>query len=190
MDKKRIPDSDLKLLIDFLRLAIKPDLEFEAVYQAVVSSFSVQSRLFKALSDRKEAFVDVRIKRKPQRIILNFACLPESLVSAAFEESEQMKKAISESLPVSQLNSISPVDSVQDQPVEPEIIELELLTAENKRRGRGKAKKITPVRSPVSVLIDDLDIAKLNDLVIEKDLSFSQLVRLAIKDLLKKEIQN
>jgi hypothetical protein len=198
MIKNRIPEPDLKCLIDFLRLSIKPDLEFQAVYQAVMSSFSVQTRLFKALSERKQTFVDVRIKRKPEKIILNFSALPESLVFNVFAESEKLKKldsvqvqSVEPAIDSVQVQSVEPaIDSVQVQSVEPAIdsvqvqsVEPEKIENENKRRGRGKAKILTS-RSSVSVLLDDSDISKLNDLSIKKDLNLSQLVRMAVKQFL------
>jgi hypothetical protein len=56
------------------------------------------------------------------------------------------------------------------------------------KKGRGKAKKENPLRSPLTCLIDDIDIQTLNQLAVTKDLSVSYLVRAAIKDFLKKSL--
>jgi len=179
MIKNSISEPDLKLLVDFLRLCIEPDLEFQAVYEAVIGSTSIQVRLFKALSDRKNAFVDVRIKRKPQRIELKFSALPLSLVSDALVES-------SEKHPVVTCNT-EKVDTIQVEEIEP-IVKTESDNVSIKRKGRGKAKKQSPSRSLVSVLIDDSDINLLDDLATKHDMNFSQLLRAVIKSYLKRTV--
>lgn len=203
-NQKYIPEPDLKLLLDFLRLSIKPDLEFQAVYEVVMGSFTVQTRLFKALSDRVDGFVDVRISRKPRRIILKFSDLPQSLVSAAFLESAENRKVE----PVALQNNIVESVTLSSKPVvvaplrtaqaEPVTLSSDVVNHDNsqnndtvtsyqaepvKRKGRGKAKKQAPARSLVTVLIDNSDLELLNDLAIKKDYNVSQLIRLAVRRL-------
>lgn len=171
--KKLIPKPDLKLLIDFLKVCIEPDLEFQAVYDAVLDSFTLQTRLFKALTDKKDAFVDVRISRKPRKILLKFSFLPDSLASGAIAESKEKMQSVENDQIV--VNDPLPVDSLPPELEAPEV---------KKRRGRGKAKKQTPSRSLVSVLIDDSYITALNQLAIDKDLTLSYLVRVAVRQYL------
>lgn len=175
MIKKQIPESDLKLLVEALRNSIAPPLEFQAVYEAVMSSYSIQFRLFKALTSRQKAFVDVRINRKLKRISLNFAVLPEFAINELLE-----------SVKTEQTLSVQ-VEKTELVQVEPEkILQVSQNEFEVKRKGRGKAKKQTPPRSLVSVLIDDKDIQLLNDLAIKHDSNVSRLVRLAVRRLLER----
>lgn len=183
MIKKSIPDADLKLLFDFLRLAIKPDLEFNAVYTAVMGSFAVQTRLFRALTDRKRSFVDVIVQRKKRQILLDFSVLPESLVSDALADSQEKKKVIipplvTQVLPET-LQSVSPT-ALEDIKTD-RLLDVQL---DKKCKARGKAKKQTVSRSPITVLIDDSDIQLLNDLAVKRDSNLSQLIRLAVRRLL------
>lgn len=208
MIKKQIPEPDLKLLIDFLRLSINPDLEFQAVYEAVMASFSVQTRLFKALSDKKNSFVNVRINRKPRKIILKFSALPKSLVSDAFAESAENRKFESMAVDAVQTEpmplyaeQIEPVavdavqieseplqaESVQIQPVPLQVVKTDSDNMPVKRKGRGKAKKQSSSRSLVSVLIDDSDIELLGKLGKCRDMNLSQLIRAAVRRLLSSE---
>lgn len=183
-DQKYIPESDLKLLVDFLRMSVNADLKFNAAYDAVMNSFPVQARLFKALTDRKDAYVDVKVSRKPRKILLKFSALPESLVSAAFVEAEQKKDCSEisifelEPLQVEKNETVTISKSVQSDSVT-----LDSSQFEKKRKGRGKAKKQAPARSLVSVLIDNSDLDLLNELAIKKDYNVSQLIRLAVRRL-------
>jgi hypothetical protein len=189
-DSKRfIPEPDLKLLIDFLRCSILPDVEFQAVYEAVMGSLAIQNRLFKALTEKKDSTVNVRISRKPRTIVLKFSALPEFLVSEAFLEAEQRKlrnlnrrEALKPDLAGDNLGHVENIESVslQTQTIEPSVTN-PLPT----RKGRGKAKKQAPARSPVTVLIDDVQIEKLNALAVEKDVTVSYLIRRAVVRLLQ-----
>lgn len=183
MIKKYIPEQDLKILIEFLRVIVEPDLEYQAVYEAVMSSFSVQSRLFKALTDRKDAFVDVKVRRKPQKIILKFSDLPQSLVSSVRVESDKHKNIESEPLQVEKVKPVI-VEPVQVEKIDSEPLQVEISELV-KRKGRGKGKKQSPARSLVSVLIDNSDIKMLSQLGDKHDMSQSQLIRSAVKRLLQ-----
>lgn len=186
MIKKLIPEPDLKLLIDFLRLCVNDDVEFQAAYESVMSSFPVQTRLFKALTDRKDAFVVVKIKRKDRKILLNFSALPNPQASAVPVESEQKNDSLV--VPLSEQREPLQVEKTEfvtnSNLVQPEILPLGSSPSEKKRKGRGKAKKPSLPRSSVSFLLDDSDIQLLNELALKKDVSFSQLMRLAVRRLL------
>jgi hypothetical protein len=76
-------------------------------------------------------------------------------------------------------------EQVQAEPDKPVTLSLTIEQPEPVKKGRGKAKKESPVRSSLTCLIDDVDIEALNQLAITKDLSVSYFVRAAIKDFLK-----
>lgn len=183
MIKKFILEQDLKILLEFLRILVEPDLEFQAVYEAVMSSFPVQARLFKALTDRKDAFIDVKVRRKPHKIILKFSDLPQSLVSSVRVESDRYKNIQSELVQVEKIDSLI-VDSVQVEKIDSEPLQCEI-SQPVKRRGRGKGKKQSPARTLVSVLIDNVDIKMLSQLGDKHDMTQSQLIRAGVKRLLQ-----
>lgn len=178
MNKKQIPEPDLKALIEALRLSIQPDLEFQAVYEALMASFSIQARLFKALTDRKQAFVDVRINRKPRRIELNFSVLPQFAVTELLNKFSADVEQDLKNQSSSEIVDFQPGQNVENEPQD-------LEQTEKKRKGRGKAKKQAPARSLVSVLIDDSQIELLAKWGEKKDMNQSQLIRLAVFRLLQ-----
>jgi hypothetical protein len=149
-NQKYIPEPDLKLLLDFLRLAVDADLEFQAVYEAVMGSLTVQTRLFKALSDRVDGFVDVRISRKPRRIILKFSGLPQSLVSAAFAELVEKQSVV---VPV----AVAPSGTVQAEPVATAVAQSKPVTV-------NQVESVTLSSEPVVVPVCD-DKLSSNDTV-------------------------
>ena len=159
MIKNHISEPELKQLINFLRIAIKPDLEFQAVYEKVIHHPPIQARLFEALTNKTDSFITVFIKRKTRKIPLYF--------------SQDIDSAIDSNITQTQV-----IDSVTDSNItRTQAIDSEKLI---KRKGRGKAKKKSPPRSLISVLVDNSCIDKLDKLATNYNLSFSQVVRIAL----------
>lgn len=189
MIKKQIPDADLKALMTALRyvfMSPQHDVEFQAVYEAVMVSYSVQNRLFKAFTGRTRTYVDVVIRKRKKRLNLVFSGLPDFAVNEVLADAAQsVKTEIVESVPVQQIEQDIALQC--NTTVELQNVELEQSPQKRKRKGRGKAKKQGSPRSLVSVLIDDLDISKLEAFSDKYGLNFSQAVRFVIKRYFERE---
>ncbi len=173
-----ISELELRVLIEALRRSIHPDLDFQLVYEKVMGSSSIQTMLFNALKNRKKAFVDIRISRKPRKVSLNFALLPEFALNELFSEFSENSEhvEIKQDLKPDEkvLNTINDLSTQEN-------VECNQQLNEPKRKGRGKAKKQPLARSLISVLVDDTDIQLLNDYAATNDLTFSQVIRSALR---------
>ena len=178
MIKNSISEPDLKLLINFLKLAIESDLEFQAVYEKVMRHSHIQTKLFEALTNKKDSFIDVLIKRKPRKIPLKFSqtiqefeSVTDSNITQAIDSvtySNITQTQVVDSVTVSNITQTQVIDSVTNSNIQ------------IKRKGRGKAKKQPPSRSLISVLVDDSCINKLDELATKYNMNFSQVVRAAL----------
>jgi len=173
MIKNHISEPELKQLINFLRIAIKPDLEFQAVYEKVIHHPPIQARLFEALTNKTDSFITVFIKRKTRKIPLYFSQDIDSVTNSSTINTQAIDSAIDSNITQTQV-----IDSVTDSNItRTQAIDSEKLI---KRKGRGKAKKKSPPRSLISVLVDNSCIDKLDKLATNYNLSFSQVVRIAL----------
>jgi len=171
MIKNSLSEPDLKLLINFLKLAIESHLEFQAVYEKVMRHSHIQTKLFESLTNKKDSFIDVLIKRKPRKIPLMF--------SKTFEPVTSNQKT----QPVESITYLSTIQTqVVDSAIDSNITQTQVIDSEKliKRKGRGKAKKQPPSRSLISVLVDDSCINKLDELATKYNMNFSQVVRAAL----------
>jgi hypothetical protein len=157
-----------------------PPLYYEAVCKKLSSSNALKKQILKSFLARKKFFTNVRIRRKPVPISIDFSIIPEY----KFEEID-FTQTVSADNPETDTKKTESFESVTDsKPLEPESVSA---NSEKKRKGRGKGKKQTPPRSVINVLVDDSDIEILNNLAIKQDLSVSYLVRAAIRQYLNFE---
>jgi len=177
MIKNHISEPELKQLINFLRIAIKPDLEFQAVYDKVMHYPSIQARIFEAFTNKTDSFITVFIKRKNRKIPLYFSQDIPQVIDSVTNSSTINTQAIDSAID-SNITQTQVVDSVTVSNItQTQAIDSEKLI---KRKGRGKAKKKSPSRSLISVLVDDLYINKLDELATKNDTTFSHVVRAAL----------
>ena len=167
MESEQISNQQLHILLEFIKNGLS-ELDYSAVHKAILSSPSHQNRLFKAFTHKKDYFVEVGSRRKSKKITLRFSALPNALLSTVSESLNLVKSLANQNSEPSPLT-----EKIDSETLPP--------NAEQKRKGRGKAKKQSPPRSLVNVLIDDSDIELLNELAAKKDLSVSQLVRSAVR---------
>lgn len=191
MLKNGISEPELKWFLMILRNMIISDLEFQAVYEVVMGSGAVQVRLFKALSKKYDASVSVRLKRKLVDIRLKFSEFPKTLVfPEPLAVDAAQSKPVIDNQPEPMVVDVAASGSEQAEIVAVTSNQVEQdvkieAVAVVKRKGRGKAKKQSPARSLVSVLIDDSYIKLLSKLGDKHDMNQSQLIRSALKRFLQ-----